>query len=573
MNIACRLVRNDLVQKALLMQGYIPMTEASDISNFLYWLLTQDAEDYYTSSSDLAGIACCLCYLSFDILAVEGFHALYSRETPCRVVYDAGPGLNGQKADRLCLESLGGRSWKPGRELSTTVSLSQPEGTFSTFPISRATTNICRVAWELGTQAARLIKVSVKSSPFAFAHQTAANFDFHFINEGTSVTTRKNSECVFSSLALQLSLFSTDELTRRLKQALANEPAYFIHAVEARMRGGNLRRSEPLEFRNTFHVVQAFTMGYWYKVLDNVVDTSDLEVKTVSGQWGYLSMDIFTDIDQLKFGSRQPQPWRDNEVFISTSKVLRLVGRLYANINARIADVGSTAFMEHPATCMGIIGKRTVLCKSLLRNSHTPYEAATYVILDCDVGGVPRDKDGLVWTGGHPVLPWGEGIPMGSHHLHESLSLRGSADDCTRHIQADWDGDPGAVLLCIRYKGRRIATVNPAFADRIFLSKWQASTPASGINSFLSRPVYEVTLEDLVKAGGRLLTPPPSDNNADSSPTVILVQSRGNDCFRYVAAAWYATFCELVLVNGNVQDALENCIRKKGNPKVIALIA
>jgi hypothetical protein len=151
MNTACRLVREDLVKKTLVMQGYVRQAEVSDISNFLYWLLTQDSEDYYTSSSDLAGIACCLCHLSFDILSVEGFDALYSRETPCRVVYDSRLRLDGQNGDCSFLRPMGGRNqWKMERELSTTVSLTQPEETFSTFPISRAIAK--EVPYILGTR-------------------------------------------------------------------------------------------------------------------------------------------------------------------------------------------------------------------------------------------------------------------------------------------------------------------------------------------------------------------------------------------------------------------------------------
>jgi hypothetical protein len=314
-------------------------------------------------------------------------------------------------------------------------------------------------------------------------------------------------------------------------------------------------------------------MGYWYTVLDNLVDTTDLEVKSISGQWGYLHQDFYTKLQSI-VTNHDDQPDRldietRNEALISTSKVLQLIGLLYANVDVRIPEISSASTLEHQAICVGIIGKRAVICKSLLRNSCTPYEAAKYVILDCDVGAIPRNKDGLVWTGINPEFSWSAGFRMLDISVQKGFELQGSDEDCTRHIQIDWEGDFGAVLLCIRYRGRRIATVSPALADRIFLEKWQAPSSQKTSRYAISHPVYEVTLEALANAGGLLM---PLVRHGDSATSVIVVQSRGNDCFRYAAAAWYAEHCEVVLVNGDAQNALENCIRER-HPHMVALIA
>ena len=132
MSIECREVRSFLLKENLIFNGDMPSEEAAGVAEFLYWILCRDDEDkvHYTSSSDIAGIALCLTRMSFEILNVIDFGPIPITETPCSLIYSPAPlySANG-------IENSGQRMKIP-RDLSTLVSITQPQETFSTFPIT-----------------------------------------------------------------------------------------------------------------------------------------------------------------------------------------------------------------------------------------------------------------------------------------------------------------------------------------------------------------------------------------------------------------------------------------------------
>ena len=81
----------------------------------------------------------------------------------------------------------------------------------------------------------------------------------------------------------------------------------------------------------------------------------------------------------------------------------------------------------------GLLGR----CRSL-------DEIGNSTILDVDVGGIPRNPDGLI----RPGFP--DGIEMEiSESFQEDLAERCPSEDVTLHIEAHWDADPDATLLCL----------------------------------------------------------------------------------------------------------------------------
>jgi hypothetical protein len=63
------------------MEGFMPKQEAHEVADFLFWLVGEITETYDTASSDVAGIAYCLCRISFEILTVHGVDKEGTRET------------------------------------------------------------------------------------------------------------------------------------------------------------------------------------------------------------------------------------------------------------------------------------------------------------------------------------------------------------------------------------------------------------------------------------------------------------------------------------------------------------
>lgn len=48
---------------------------------------------------------------------------------------------------------------------------------------------------------------------------------------------------------------------------------------------------------------------------------------------------------------------------------------------------------------MGIVAKRTLVINSLLGKFHSTEEIGPFTLLDVDVGGIPRDSEGLIRPG------------------------------------------------------------------------------------------------------------------------------------------------------------------------------
>jgi hypothetical protein len=48
---------------------------------------------------------------------------------------------------------------------------------------------------------------------------------------------------------------------------------------------------------------------------------------------------------------------------------------------------------------LGVVSELTLLTKSLLHECKTPTDIGCFVVLDVDVGGIPRDSLGLIRSG------------------------------------------------------------------------------------------------------------------------------------------------------------------------------
>ncbi|CZR65888.1 uncharacterized protein PAC_15788 [Phialocephala subalpina] len=103
---------------------------------------------------------------------------------------------------------------------------------------------------------------------------------------------------------------------------------------------------------------------------------------------------------------------------------------------------------------------QALLTNGLVGESDTPLGVAQFKLFDADTGGIPTDTYGLIRPG---VAHWLR--TERKNQMETVVFASGPSADLTKHIEADWEGDPRRLLLCFRYNGRRIATINPALAD------------------------------------------------------------------------------------------------------------
>ena len=370
MNVACRRLRGHLLQDGLILEGLMPKNEAPQVADFFYWLVAQTSETYYTSSSDLAGIAYCMCRLSFEILKIENFGQPSARETTCRLLYDKAPLLHTSQIGVSASRQFAGL-----RELSTTVSLTQPEETFSVFPISRKIATTCRTAWEEGSKAGMCVSLGPGKGDTS-DQTTHFELPMHFANLGTRVADQRRVDTGLSRLGAAVAIFNSQDVHDGLQVVLGRESSVVLDKVNEIIRCRDEGTCDALLADVTnleaFTVCQVFFMGYYYQIFSAVVDTSMLEIKTVSGHWGYGSNALLNRLNSYYHGARSY--WsasadkainRDDNFLVSRTDLLSLIASFYTNMDVELPESNLGVRSSEKEHCVGVFGKRAVLIKSL----------------------------------------------------------------------------------------------------------------------------------------------------------------------------------------------------------------
>ena len=190
----------------------------------------------------------------------------------------------------------------------------------------------------------------------------------------------------------------------------------------------------------------------------------------------------------------------------------------------------ATLLFSHPvdipvfnqrSSCLGIVGKRALLVNSLVTKSDTVEDVGKFTLLDVDIGGVPCNADGLVRPGEAPNLEsdWFDFALT----KPKRINPKGPISDFTKHLEPDWDVDPDTVLLVMRYRGRRVATINPSVADKLICEYYVG--PVENAAPQQEVPVgVEYTVENFLS--GKALF---SNDNA----VKVVVQSKDMPGMRY----------------------------------------
>ncbi|OAL45383.1 hypothetical protein IQ07DRAFT_684306 [Pyrenochaeta sp. DS3sAY3a] len=444
-----RETRLSLVESGKVLTGTIPPQDAKEVADFLYWLLAGQSTSFQTSSSDLAGIAYCLSSIGFDLLSVEGFLGDPS-ETSCRLIYDN----SGDFKRQVNMDSQEDLFDNASRGLCTTVSLARPEEAMSVFPISQDAASRCRYAWKRGRDAAKKVALHLTNSP---APPSSHTNELRYVAVDLGEVCDRVDDSIYR-LAGTFGFAVNNELCQSLEKELSNHLPQVDWLLDQLAPNSRDPSALPKSIQgdadqiDLFTIFQAFFMGYYYDIFLRLVDTDGLELKIVDGAWGFRSTQLLIDV---KSSCCIPAIRKSG---IPRRTIIELLCSMLCSQRISIDNFGSSR------DCIGYVGKRTLLCNSVLKHCITPEEVAQFVLLDIDVGILPSDTNGIIRSGvaQMPTLVALEAAQPG--RIVES----GPTEDCTRHIEADWDVNPETALLCIRYKGRRLLSLNVGETDVIF---------------------------------------------------------------------------------------------------------
>ncbi|KAK7424053.1 hypothetical protein QQX98_000663 [Neonectria punicea] len=546
-----RRIRRHLLQQKAIVDGLMPRGDARHMVSFLCWLIADKSESYVTSSSDVAGVAWCLSQIGIDVLSVSGLG-----EPP-------GPGpirleYNPEKAKLLPGHTLPAPAVL-SRPSHTTVNLHCPEECFSQFPVDAETANRCRMAWKEGQKASAFVACWPVIPAHRSGHPDKGDLQYIFHNTG-SVNDRVYTEIY--RLASGLGFVINKELCQRLERTFQHESLptlIWLHdeVIEDPTPEKVFSRANTSDAKiNAFTVLQAFFMGYYYGIALELVDTSMLQCKTVDGAWGFGSPALFAYIQArfLTFGSLTQPGIRG----MPREDVLSILSSLLLGRERDVSSFSDSRF-NNDAWCVGVVDKRALLANSLIKPCRTPKDVGKFVLLDVDVSGIPVNANGLV----RPGVP--DKFQAEHSNLTDVLSggsstsntLGPEAEDATFHIEADWDGDPESVLMCVRYRGRRLQTINPATADVNFLDS--LVRPVEHNQEPEGRPPEEQipgslwTVSDFINRGL-----PPS---TVESPTWLHMTLSSRPRLRYFVSEMYSSIATVHIATNSVQAAKESCVK------------
>ena len=452
LSLRARVIRRKLLEQGIIQEGLMPASDMPATEHFLLWLLNSHEQTYTTSSSDIAGVGLCLSRLGIDILGVKGL-AEEPENTPCVLIYD-----------KNAISEAGGHGiLSPSplfRVSSTTVNLKSPEESLTKFPTERTDTGLqCRRAWKEGAKAAE--KIACSPVPIKSNGEMA----YAFVNRGSEPERTKDE---IYNLAVTHAFGVNQELLESLGQALHDQTSPELEwLIEQTRDHVNITPdiSKP-DFRDrdkvgAFTVFQAFFMGYYYAIFLRLVDTSMLQFQIVEGAWGFRSPG-FLKLMSTRFCSRRPVS--SGTRLLARGEVIYILAKLFCGTVEPIAQIYP---LESGAAnlCTGVIGRRALLARSLISPCRTIQDVGMFVLLDCDVSGIPRDKNGFVRPGISELDLYDYRV-LTKHH--DSDFPKTVSEDVTFHIEPDWDRDEETIVVCIRYKGRRVTTINPCKADSRF---------------------------------------------------------------------------------------------------------
>jgi hypothetical protein len=511
-----------LVNSGKVLTGTIPPQDAREVAEFLYWLLAGQSKSFRTSSSDLAGIAYCLSYIGFDLLSVEGFLGNPS-ESSCQLIYDDSGDFERQAHMDVQKDLFADTS----RGLCTTVSLTRPEEAMSVFPIGQDIAHRCRYAWKQGRSAAKGVELQLTQRvPDHITHMSELRYAAVDLGEVCD----RVDDSVWK-LAETFGFAPNNELCQSLESILVNDiprVGWLLDQLAPTTSSDPFILQQPIQGDadqiSMFTIFQAFFMGYYYEIFLRLVDTDGLQLQIVDGAWGFRSTQLLID---MSFNCCRAARTRDG---IPRRTILELLCSMLCSKRTKIDNVGSSR------DCIGYVGKRTLLCNSILKHCQTPEEVGHFVLLDIDVGILPSDSNGIIRSGVAQIP-----TPVTVETAQPGRIVEsGPTEDCTRHVEADWDVDPETALLCIRYKGRRLLSLNIAEADMVFCATYvkPITNPCDLGNSSDLPEAISIGINDLISG----TIPKPRIHP-------LFVQAYRAPCLGYTFAAIYRNWVTTIASN------------------------
>jgi hypothetical protein len=453
--------------------GYIPHAELDAIHHFLLWLVAGEKEDtiYRTPSTDIFCLAIVLESIGLKIKTTLNANEAFD-EADVSIIW------SNQLAPTALVRTQ--TRFRPGMR----IPLSHMEEVASIFPRSDDR-NKLRGLFESGMEAVKLDGIilrpaafqenlpRVKGSPFLESEQ-----DLYFEVQISSRGTIPKLVDDTNRISEWLLPVESPTACRRLVEIMgglgqsSNEShnvhmlAFSLDNQQENNRSYGLKTD--YDYGDALIHLQAFFLGYWYKLLLPLLDTSQLESQEGFGSWSWADLECLDFIREMVRTRMHQRTKSGKRVFLYRFEVMKLTAYLFGG--AEIGQIRRATFGS-----VGIMGKVPVLYSSLVRGR--PENFGKFSLLDIDASAIPSSDNGIVVPGDAKATQFLKSpevvnrstaiLPKMLRDVHIETLIKPNAreEDFTLHIEPDWNNDSQTCLVVYRHKGRVITRANPRQID------------------------------------------------------------------------------------------------------------
>ncbi|MCJ1319264.1 hypothetical protein MMC15_004600 [Xylographa vitiligo] len=438
--------------------GEIPGTDSEEILRLLIWIISGPSCRFTTTSTDIMCLASILSELGLELLVID-YDGRTFDENRLVVSFSILPLFHSLTLEAS--ESTKRRGMRiPLDDLKECVSLWPGDGNRR---------NQYRTIFTHGARAAEGVKLVV-SLEHNFLDEE--EIDVFYVAEQSAKLFQKRVREEEKSILNQFLLVPTLRAAEFVAKFTRNWPPRSREQIGFWLDEVSMSKNTEEEIahfttgtRKCLAELQIFLLGYWYTVLQPLVDTSQLPVQEAYGSWGWNDIQVVKAFRRLKF-AEDPDDHR-----IPRFEVIKLIGYLFAGAEH------DEQLLPLKNRSVGVLGKLALVTAGLMGGADTPEKVGMFFLLDIDASCIPSNSRGIILCGLRKLCPKiaTQSTPQAiSQSLAESPS---GDDDFSSRIEPDWGYDTQRVLVAYRDRGRIVHRVSPVDGDLAVLVSWIAPVP------------------------------------------------------------------------------------------------
>ncbi|MCJ1414751.1 hypothetical protein MMC32_001079 [Xylographa parallela] len=433
--------------------GEIPGTDSEEMLRLLIWIISGSSCRFTTTSTDIVCLASILSELGLELLVID-YDGRTFDENRLVVSFSVLPLFHS-----LTLEAI-----ESTKRRGMRIPLNDFKECVTLWPVDGNRRNQYRTIFTYGARAAEGVRLVVSGEKYYLDEE---EIDVCYVAEQQAKLPGKRAGEEDTSILNEFLLVPTLRAAQFIAKFNRNWPSKSRQEIGHWLGEVDLSKNTEAEIahfgtttRKCLAELQVFLLGYWYTILQPLVDTSQLPVQEAYGSWGWNDIQVVKAFRRLTL-AKDPDSHR-----IPRFEVIRLIGYLFAG--AEYDD----QLLPLKIRSVGVLGKLALVTAGLMGGADTPEKVGMFFLLDVDASCIPSNSRGIILCGLRKLCPAvaTQSMPQAiSQSLAESPS---GDDDFSSHIEPDWGYDTQRVLVAYRDRGRIVHRVSPVDGDLAVLTSW-----------------------------------------------------------------------------------------------------